>query len=684
MRWELMAWTRPAIRVFQEYLQNTPSTITPFFELCVVGPAYLVVRDKQIKNEDSLINKDYMASVDFKCGYPDIVPGCAVDLPFTEAYLEDAYVKIWPAFVTGADALTASVVIDNSERVSKLCMDPAATISNFKKAGVEVGDIIYVKVGNKVVSTTVNNYIDVNTMYLSKNVPTPQGNVGNTFSCEVTIIRPVHGKVQLAVNPQVGVLGGVTNGLIATTEELELKGTLTTTVDTVTYRIYSGKPYVTYRALRSYLASDFVQIRTQKEADGVIGTIDVANPLAIAVEKVFANASVPFKVLPVVSDDKTGYLKALDLLSTNEKVYVIVPLTQNTEIIQAYASHVKAMRMPEKSKWRIMYCNLRMPNNKVVIEDNDGVLSRIAGEDTCCLIDQADGKFGTKNAAIGDYVDIYDALTRTYQFSLMITSILNDSVAVMGLQKYILYKEGYDPMTGPNAILTPQDTAVRYAVTRKLSTYGIAQEMVNVAKSFSNRGVRIVESDEVVTSINGVDYILPGYYLAVAYGALRAGFPPHQGFTTLGISGFKQIRRSNKFFTDDDLDLMAGGGIFVVVQDSVDSLPYCIYQTTTDLTDLKSKEDSIVATVDFASMYYRDNLKAVLGKFNVNEISQEFVRNVINDVTRKMKRMTYPYIGALLIEGKLVKMTTDVDKILPVVKIDVPFPVNGVDLYLQV
>ena len=676
--------TRPAIRVFQEFLQNTPSTITPFFELCVVGPAYLVIRDKQIKNESSLLNKDYMASVDFKCEYPEIVPGCSVDIGFTEAYLEDAYVKIWPAYVAGSDVISATATIDNTERVSKLRMDAAATIANFKKAGVEVGDIIYVKVGNKVISTTVNNYIDVETMYLSKNIPTPQGNVGNTFQCDVTIIRPVTGKLQLAVNPAIGVLGGPTNGLIATSEELELKGSLTTTVDSITYRIYSGKPFVTYRALRSYLASDFVQIRTQSESDGILGKIDVANPLAIAVEKVFANASVPFKVLPIVSNDKTGYLKALDLLSTNEKVYVIVPLTQDVEVIQAYASHVKAMRQPEKSKWRIMYCNLRMPNNKIVIEDNDGVLSREVGESSCCLIDQADGKFGTKSAAIGDYVDVYDALTRSYKYSLMITAVLNDSVAVMDLQKYVLYKEGYEPMKGPTALLEVQDTAVRYAVTRKLSTYGIAEEMVKVASSFSNRGVRIVESDEVVTSINGVDYILPGYYLAVAYGALRAGFPPHQGFTTLGISGFKQIRRSNKFFTDDDLDLMAGGGIFVVIQDSVDALPYCIYQTTTDLTDLKSKEDSIVATVDFASMYYRDNLRAVLGKFNVNEISQEFVRNVINDVTKKMKRMTYPYIGALLIEGKLVKLETDKDKILPVVKIDVPFPVNGVDLYLQV
>jgi hypothetical protein len=46
--------TRPAIRVFQEFLQNTPSTITPFFELCVVGPAYLVIRDKQIKKKEIL------------------------------------------------------------------------------------------------------------------------------------------------------------------------------------------------------------------------------------------------------------------------------------------------------------------------------------------------------------------------------------------------------------------------------------------------------------------------------------------------------------------------------------------------------------------------------------------------------------------------------------------------------
>lgn len=681
-------WTRPAVHVYQQFIENNVSAIEPFFELCVVGPSYLVVRDRKITNADNLITQDYSAGIPFTSKYPDIVLGAAVDHNFTEAYLTDAYVKMWPVYSAANDDLSLTVTAINDQLVTKIAITQPTSgtaIPTFKQAGVDVGDVVYVKVGQRVTQAVITGFVDPQTVYLSKNIATPQGMSNTGFDCDVTIIRAIRGNVDLPVNPDpIGATARI-NGLEATNTELKINPVLTATIGGLVYRLYSGTVYLTYRALRVDLASDFIQVRSNSESDGIVGACDPANPLGIAAKVVYSNAKLSFKFLPISSDNKEGYIKALDTLSTDKDVYVIVPLTQDPEVISAYAKHVKMMRDPAKSKWRKVYANFQLPTDKLIIEGNDGVLQYKVGDSVGHLVDSADGKFGTKEAAVGDYIDVYDAVSKKYEFSVRILNILNDSVAAISPLVYMKDNEGYTELTGANAQLGAMDKAVWYSVNRKLSTYGIAKEMVATAQSYSEKGLTIVgPSDEIIMTINGKDCYLPGYYLCVAYGALRAGFPPHQGFTYMGISGIKELRRSNKYFIDDDLDLMAGGGLFVVVQDTKAGLPYCIYQSTTDITELKTKEDSCVATIDFASMYYRDNLKAVLGRFNVNTISVNFVKNVCETVTQNMQNMTYEYIGPIITSGELISCTTDNDKIVPLMRIGVPFPVNGVDLYLQV
>jgi hypothetical protein len=358
------------------------------------------------------------------------------------------------------------------------------------------------------------------------------------------------------------------------------------------------------------------------------------------------------------------------------------------------------MSTPEKSKWRVIYANLRMPQTKVMVERNDGELdpgtpyqpgvgSLQPIPATNYLKDIANGAFVTNSVRTGDYIDVYaatavDGTMGVYMYSLKVKEILNDTVCETYSDRYIKNSEGYSISSASPTIAVSTSTPVSYEVTRVLTPAGISEAMVDIAKSFKNKRVRLVQPDVVMLNINNVDYVMPGYYLCVAYGAMRAGFPPHQGFTTLGVGGIKRIFRSNKYFTDAQLDEMAGGGIFWVVQDEVDALPYCIYQTTTDTTQLETIEDSVVATIDFASKFYKDNLKAVLGRFNVNEISIKYVSAVIKDVTDKMLRMNYPYIGSIIISGQLKTITTSADKIIPTVVIKVPFPVNAVDLYLEV
>ena len=165
---------------------------------------------------------------------------------------------------------------------------------------------------------------------------------------------------------------------------------------------------------------------------------------------------------------------------------------------------------------------------------------------------------------------------------------------------------------------------------------------------------------------------------------MRAGYPPHQGCSTIGLSGISRVLRANNMFSDDQLADMAGNGVFWVVQDTPEELPYVLYQTTTDNTQLETAEDSCVAVVDYASRYLKINLKNVLGRYNVNTISVNYVKTVINSVLDDMTSTSYQYIGPILTGAELLSVETEGDKIKPTVHIEIPYPVNGVDVTLQV
>lgn len=677
-----MPFTRPAIHVYQKLVSVNPSTATPFFELCVVGPSYQVVRGASFP--------DYKASDTYESQYVDQLPGTVIDLDSVVVTLKDAYVKVWPS----TTALNRPVDIASVGALSTIAVQTTDFPAySFSTAGVRVGDVIKITYTDSTTTPAkVTHYTSFvqsvnavgDTITLKRNIPSPVASEVVTVSIE----RPVGASI--SVN---------SSSLTLTTNSLKVTntGSLSTTISGTTYTITTAKVSVDYRALRKYLAGDFLQISNMNDVRANLGDVDADNPLATACGIVFSNANVTFKVLPIESDDAAGYNKALDLLSTNEKVYVIVPLTQDKDVIAAYANHCTAMSTPEKSKWRIVYGNIRMPQTKVMVERNDGELTAgtpaTGGQQptpaTNYIKDIANGAFITNGVRVGDFIDVYEATASDgtlgkYQYSLQVKEVLNDTVAETYSDRYVKTDEGYSISTTSPTMVISATTPVSYEVIRVLTPQGVAEAMVDIAKSFKNKRLRIVQPDVIMLNINNIDYIMPGYYLCVAYGAMRAGFPPHQGFTTLGVGGIKRLFRSNKYFKDTQLDEMAGGGIFWVVQDEPEALPYCIYQTTTDTTQLETIEDSVVATIDFASKFYKDNLKAVLGRFNVNEISVKYVSAVIKDVTDKMLRMNYPYIGSIILSGQLKTITTSADKIIPTVAIRVPFPVNAVDLFLEV
>lgn len=656
-----MPFRVPSVRVYQELVTTTVNPTTPFMQLCVVGPVYQVETDVPVA-DFALSDEDYTTA------YLNQTLGSVVDTSSVNIKMSDVYVKVWPAD-DGVNYRSATV--NNDGPITKVTGDQEG---DFATATIQVDDYIDLTYTDGDTVLTYSSAIqevssDGKTLTLKRNLPSPDG--GATVTAVVK--RPT--KEDAIIESQF-----ITANEDAVTIDKDVK--VSTAVTDTAAQVVSATVYLSYRALRRDIANDFLTITSQSNAEAKIGSVNINNPMSVAASLIASAVSdMSYRILPIETDDANGYRQALDILSTNEDIYVIVPLTNDKDVVSAYASHCTTLSEPEKSKWRIMYASQEMPSTKVMVEINDGQLVKGSTDAECYIKDTANGMFVTNNARVTDFVDIYNA-SNSYQYSLQIIEVLNESVVTCSTTKWMRTSEGYSELE--DKVTVASQEAVKYEVVRVLDTQGVAEAISGIAESFKNKRLRLVYPDTIMLNINSVSEMVPSYYLCVTLGAMRAGYPPHQGFSTIGLSGISRVLRANNMFSDDQLADMAGNGVFWVVQDTPEELPYVLYQTTTDNTQLETAEDSCVAVVDYASRYLKINLKNVLGRYNVNTISVNYVKTVINSVLDDMTSTSYQYIGPILTGAELLKVETEGDKIKPTVHIEIPYPVNGVDVTLQV
>lgn len=656
-----MPFRVPSVRVYQELVTTTVNPTTPFMQLCVVGPVYQVETDVPVA-DFALSDEDYTTA------YLNQTLGSVVDTGSVNIKMSDVYVKVWPAD-DGVNYRSATV--NNDGPITKVTGDQEG---DFATATIQVDDYIDLTYTDGDTVLTYSSAIqevssDGKTLTLKRNLPSPDG--GATVTAVVK--RPT--KEDAIIESQF-----ITANEDAVTIKKDVK--VSTAVTDTAAQVVSATVYLSYRALRRDIANDFLTITSQSNAEAKIGKVNINNPMSVAASLIASAVSdMSYRILPIETDDANGYRQALDILSTNEDIYVIVPLTNDKDVISAYASHCTTLSEPEKSKWRIVYASQEMPSTKVMVEINDGQLVKGSTDTECYIKDTANGMFVTNNARVTDFVDIYNA-SNSYQYSLQIIEVLNESVVTCSTTKWMRTSEGYSELE--DKVTVASQEAVKYEVVRVLDTQGVADAISGIADSFKNKRLRLVYPDTIMLNINSVSEMVPSYYLCVTLGAMRAGYPPHQGFSTIGLSGISRVLRANNMFSDDQLADMAGNGVFWVVQDTPEELPYVLYQTTTDNTQLETAEDSCVAVVDYASRYLKINLKNVLGRYNVNTISVNYVKTVINSVLDDMTSTSYQYIGPILTGAELISVETEGDKIKPTVHIEIPYPVNGVDVTLQV
>jgi len=447
-----------------------------------------------------------------------------------------------------------------------------------------------------------------------------------------------------------------------------------------------ARMHVVYRALRL----ENCDLRRDVSTDpadivATLGRVDPRNPLAFGVSLAAQNsAGRPIKFQAICTDDRAGYLAVWDQARDYSDVYSMVPLTQDNLVHQDLEAHVDAVSTPQLGQWRIGLIN-RALQTKVYVYD-----TRIDDEgdevDYQMTVDDNPDVSGTQFTRLiaedGQDVNfIVDNVVPGYVVAL------NFRLDADGETIWDEH-EVEEVVSSTVLILTPAlDAAVpvlsKFQLFRRLTKTEQAQDIATYAEAILNRRMYLFFPD--VVGIAGT--FVEGYYLCCAAAGMIAALPPHQGFTNFQIFGFDDLSRVFIEFTRDQIQLMADGGVYIVTQTTIGTVPFARHQLSTDTSAIEFAELSITKNVDNISYFFRNLLSPLIGVYNVTPDTLEVIYATLTSGIETLKNNIFPRIGPQLIDATIQDIQQDetfCTKVRADLGITIPCPLNTLDLHLIV
>lgn len=469
--------------------------------------------------------------------------------------------------------------------------------------------------------------------------------------------------------PAVKPISGGDN-FVATNAPIDGTVTLNPSPEVIYGKLISGTIHIAYKALRTDLSGGILAVNNADDCLGIFGEISEDNPLALGVSIALANTTTRVRAIAIKSNDAQGYSSGLDL-AEGERVYAVVPLTQDLATCQAFATHAQQMSTPEEAQWRVALVNTMIPTKvpvgsytKDIVNANGGnnFISVVGGK---YVLTSNNSTFISDNTTPGDTLNI-TAGTGALGAIQILEVVSNQQVVVQA-----------------SAVAT----GVSFYVTRTLSKTQRAAAVAATSRTFGSNRVIHVQPDTVVVTVGGRNVVLPGYFLCCALAGLVAGFPSQQGFTNIGVAGITDISNSNFTFTRAQMNSMAEAGTFLFVQETNGSIPYVRHELTTDMSVLEYRELQQVKNWDFVSYYYHDKMKAFTGRWNITTDTMSIIRQTLNASSELLKSKKLPRIGAPLIDAVIVTLEqnkSNKDNLDCRMKIKLPTTLNYLNLYLVI
>tara|TARA_B100000131_G_scaffold221323_1_gene212808 strand:+ start:2249 stop:6514 length:4266 start_codon:yes stop_codon:yes gene_type:complete len=466
--------------------------------------------------------------------------------------------------------------------------------------------------------------------------------------------------------------------------------------------------YVDYKALRldvSAKASSpgLLVFSSIAEVEANIGPIDTRNPLAFGLYLAFLNTTniniAGMGVDEVTADAPDGTVKAyantLDYLKLKE-VYALAPLTHDMEVFKVFNQHVTDMSAPTAKKERMAIVCPNLPTEKpatLAFSSSDFEIAA-AGGGKFTVTDATGGNImlalneSTVKDSKGNPLDIsvggsfapeqdvyLDREGDPYRY--LITGLPDHPTgsAITIEPTNDVWRPGlFGPGTGGNddayyhtsnpvdwaasgeaaTIFVRQPSTDLSTTGGKLATCETLAEWAGGVTGFQNRRLVMLQPDQVGVSIGGLETLVPGYYLTGAIAAMIGQQNPSQPFTNLPMVGFTRPVGSSDLFSENQMSTAAAGGIYWVIQDIPGGALVSRHQLTTDLTSIKTRELSILKSVDYVAKLLRSQVKRFIGR---NNITKQLLEAVSLGISGALASVT----GSVVAGASLDAITQDKD-----------------------
>jgi len=465
--------------------------------------------------------------------------------------------------------------------------------------------------------------------------------------------------------------------------------------------------HVSYQALRVDVSDQaaspkllsFSNMTTMKAS---IGPVSKDNPLALAMYFAMLNApntsisAIGISAISTNQADGTSaaYISALEFLEAQD-VYSLVPLTQDSEVLSLFETHIDLMSSPSNKSERIGFFNKPFPSYSkatllasgtqgstsasftsdflfstgVDFSNDSDFTTAIGASETLVLVVTSNSLSGSdKSPALAKGVDgtrygitVTNKNSDPYKLNLNTTDVGNAHADWVN-----------------KATLTWAVYSVGSAITTAKDSYAT---VANYGALYANRRIMLMWPPEVTSTVSGNALELPGYYLSAGWSGKVSSEKIGQGFTNMTLSGFTGVKKSNDFFSKEQLDEIAGGGVYICVQDTDTSPVKCRHQLSTDVTTVQRRELSITKSIDYVAKFFRDQLVGKIGVFNLTNsfldslaaLCQASIENLVN--------------AGVVKEGKLTSLKVDPDSpdtVLITLTIAPYYPSNYITITLQV
>lgn len=420
----------------------------------------------------------------------------------------------------------------------------------------------------------------------------------------------------------------------------------------------TGDILVSYKALRSDNIQSLVTINNGNEILAKLGLVHPENEVAYAAFLASQITDKPFYVTAVEADTSEAHSVAAEFLESRE-VYALAILSQNVEVHQLWAAHVVAQSDYFSKHERICFINGSLFIKDIVATGITGAtdVSGLTFTDTAAT-------FISDGVTAGNYVVLDDESGR------------------------ILSVDSETSLTLVSPGLTPSQTGLSWSVeTKPLDKTEQAQHIAAVSSGYGQRRVINIwpstyQSDytdwdgTVIESAN-----LNGYFFCAMAAAQVQEYYPQTPHTNQPLIDVQDLLYSNRYFSPTQLDIIAGGGSYIISQDEVGTPPYCRMQLTTDISTIEKRELSITKVIDHTAKFMRNTLRNFIGK---NNITAQFLKQITMVADSILTRQIDDRV---LIGGEVLRVVQDEDQpdtVIIDVSVDVPYPANYIKVRIIV